>query len=227
MTAHHIVQALCDNDIKLLRGTYAPFLMASISKFHELRPKASPDSWRFQPQFNIAAAPLMDLLDISGYAKLMSEFHKDQGMWAEVVKTWDAYLKDKETHKDTLQFFAACVSLVDRSLGIPFRGITRTSWKQQMDRMVDGLPKIQKDADGHGIPLPETQHDSLLVRVFAGGQLGSLCDGIDIFVYEYFGKAPGAEGLSFGGRRERFGEQMQRRNEAESQENDSGGNAEA
>jgi hypothetical protein len=210
-TAHSVLRAICEPDESLLMATYKPFFYASITKFQELRPKIKPDYWRFESQFNVAAAPIIDLLDISGYAKLMSALYNKPSLWEEVNKTWNEYLSDKDTPKDGLKFFAACVNITDSGLGIAYRGITRTSWKQEIERILYELPRKTKYHKGmHIIPYEEVEHHDPLVRLFARERMGSFYDGIDVFIAEFIHKNEKYKDLEFGRRRERLIDDIER-----------------
>jgi hypothetical protein len=210
-TAHSVLSAICEPDEALLIATYKPFFYASITKFQELRPKIEPADWRFESQFNVAAAPIIDLLELSGYAKLMSALYNKPNLWAEISKTWDEYLADKDTPKDALKFFAACVNITDLGFGIAYRGITRTSWKQRIERILHGLPRKTMYHKGIGIiPYEEVEHPEPLVRLFARERMGSFYDGIDVFISEFIHNNDKYKDLEFGRRRERLIDDIER-----------------
>jgi hypothetical protein len=77
-------------------------------KFENLRPKTGSTDWRAQQEFKIAAAPLLDLMELSGYARLLADFHKNPDLWTEITRTWDGYLSNKHTSQ-VINLFAAAI----------------------------------------------------------------------------------------------------------------------
>ena len=59
-----------------LRHSSNDTLAASLLQYENLCPKEEGTDWQTQNNLKIAAAPLLDLMDISGYACLLSDYHE-------------------------------------------------------------------------------------------------------------------------------------------------------
>lgn len=214
MTAHSVLRSLCDGDEELLKSTYKPFFYASITKFNALRPVTSVIDWRYEGQVKNAVAPIIDLIEISGYGKLISDFHRKDNLWILIKETWDEYLAHSDQQKadnpqENLSFFSNCISLHDSGFGIPYRAVTRTGWLQQIQNLLGGLPRRSPVSMGRPFYTPpRVEHESPLVRYFARDPIAVAYDGIDIFIEEYFLKRDDAKTLVFKSRQNEFAEQM-------------------
>jgi hypothetical protein len=226
MTAHSVLRSLCDGDEELLKSTYKPFYYASITKFNALRPVANVVDWRYEGQVKNAIAPIIDLIEMSGYGKLMSDFHCKKDLWIVIQETWDEYLAQPDQQKAPLSkvnltFFSNCISLLDSGLGIPYRAVTRTGWLQQIQYRLSELPKRSPVSVGRPFySYPKVDHESPLVRYFAKDPISVAYDGIDVFIEEYFLKRDDAKNLVFKSRQNEFAKQMKLEVENYKEDND-------
>ena len=120
----------------------------------------------------IAAALLLDLMDISGYAYLLSEYHDEPLLKEPIEQAWSTYLNE-ESENQRLQFLAAAVSLTESSFEIAHRSMLRHGWKQIIQKLLKNVKhkkipyipssRISIQFEPDTIPI----HKSPLVRVFA------------------------------------------------------------
>jgi hypothetical protein len=163
-----------------------------------------------EERFHVASAPLIDLMDLSGYARLLSEFHNKPELWQPVQTAWDLYL---EKTSSGLQFLSAVVSLENIRFMLPHRGALRTEWEIKINNLLGKLP-LRILARGRFSELEAFTHESALVRMFANsGQM----DGVEVFVGDFLARKTGSDGLTWGYKRPR---DFQRRLEQEREEFD-------
>ena len=114
--------ALLGNDAVLLKNVFEPYLHGVLLQFNKLRPKTSTTDWHAQQDFKIAAAPLLDLMNLSGYAKLMSDYHENVVLWETVTQTWDKCL-NRALEQSPLPLLAGALDLTEGTFGISHRAV--------------------------------------------------------------------------------------------------------
>ena len=200
-----LLSAMCGNDQDTVRSIFKYYFYGNLLQFERLRPKETKSDWRSQIDIKIAVAPLLDLMDISGYAYLLSEYHDTLYLKEVIAKEWGEYL-DQEQAKETLQLLAAAVSLTESAFELPHRGTNRTRWQQIISERLKEVERREVPWDGSG-PIrsfePIVMHKSPLVRIFARDGLRSFRDGIDIFLAQYVRKRDEGRELNFGRLRSR------------------------
>lgn len=203
-------EAMLNNDQALLEGVFTAYLFGCFFKFDSLRVEVTTTDWRAQQEMKIAAASLMDLLDISGYAKLCADFHNNQELWNIVVGTWDRFLSAGHD-PSPLIILAGVVRLTESGFEVGHRSVLRTRWKGLISNALSDVP-TRDVAYGRGVlgHYSVVDHDSLLVRIFGGDRLASLNDGIDIFIALFVRDQEGGEDLDFGPRRRDFRDDLER-----------------
>ena len=193
--------ALLENDATLLKNVFEPYLYGVLLQFNKLRPTELSTDLQSQHNFKIAAAPLLDLMNISGYAKLMADYHENVVLWETVTQAWDKYLKRKHS---PLPLLAGAVALTESGFEIPHRSDLRSNWKQKIRGKLKNVPRRQVYRSGMIVPDTEIVHDSLLIHIFSQGRFVSSYDGIDIFTNSYLQNCEGGENLDFGTQRQHF-----------------------
>lgn len=219
------LEALLVNDGSLLGAIFEPYLHGCLLRFDSLRPKVASMDWRAQQDFKIAAAALLDVMDVSGYAKLLSEFHGNNVLWEIVTKAWHAYLA-KNREQSPLPLLALAIAFTEGGFEIPHRAVLRTTWQQKVDRKLESVPR--HDVFHRGSLSSETviDHDSALIRVFAQGRYGSFHDGIDVFITYYLRNIEGGRELEFGAKRRDLQESIEREESNQRRQNDNDRGAE-
>lgn len=214
------LDALLANDGSLLGSVFEPYLQGCLS----LRPKGTNTDWRAQQDFKIAAAALLDVMDVSGYAKLLSEFHGNNALWEIVTKAWEAYLA-RNREQSPLPLLAIAIALTEGGFEIPHRAVLRTTWQQKIDRVFANVPRHEVFHRGSLSSETVIDHGSALIRVFAQEPYGSFHDGIDVFIAYYLRSVEGGGSLDFGARRRDLRESIEReeRNKRQDDGNDRGG----
>lgn len=199
--------AIVENDCELVETLFGRYFSGSLLQFDRQRSKQMETDWQTLNNLKISAALLLDLMDISGYAYLLSDYHETPHLKEPIVEAWDKYL-NKEQENQRLQFLAAGVSLSESGFEIEHRSINRTRWKQVIERLLRNVERREIPPDPRMINIhvePDTipVHESPLVRIFARDLDFLSYDGIDIFLAKYIRQRENGENLDFGWRRHR------------------------
>lgn len=214
-----VLDALLANNVELVKSVFEPYLHGCLLKFDSLRPKAASLDWRVQQDFKIAAAALLDVMDISGYAKLLSAFYENEALWGEVTATWNKYLTETR-EQSPLPLLAGAVAFTEAAFEIPHRAALRTTWQQKINSTFAGIPR--HEVFHHGSLSSDTviDHDSALIRVFAQEPYGSFHDGIDVFIAYFLRMVVGAKDLDYGSKRRDLQDVIDREERSKQRTND-------
>ena len=210
-----LLTAMCENDCDTVETLFESYLYGSLLQLEQLKPKEVTLDWQNQIDLKIAFAPLLDLMELSGYVYLLSDYHDTQKLKQPILKAWNKYLDQDSPQR--LQFLAEIVSLSESVFGTTPRDLSRTRWKPIIRQH---LADIERRAfeDPHSRfaysqldPVIVIMHDSPLVRIFASPDF-RFHDGIDIFIAKYVRSRQDGQNLNFGQRRQRrdFSEEIQR-----------------
>lgn len=188
ITGEAIIDSFCNNDIDLFNQLFPQYFIGSMYKFNKLKPTTELADWRMNIEMKFVTSPIMDLLAVSGYTKLFSEFLDNSELWEKVKETWDTYLENEENIKP--EFFVLLISLSESSYGIGHRSMNRMNWQNKVEYELKKLPKkniYNRNRGAFSIPSPRVlvNHKSALVRLFSKEENYSHYDGIDIFI-EYY-----------------------------------------
>ena len=204
-----VFEALLTNDIDLLSSIFEVYLYGCIMRFDSLRPKTTTVGWRVRQDFKIATAALLDVMDISGYARLMADYYGNEQLWRVVVTAWDKYFAERR-EVSPLPLFAEVIVFTEGVFEIPHRGALRTNWQMRISGKMSDVPRHEAHSN-HYLGLDTIiDHNSLLVRMFASAPCGSFHDGIDIFITFYLRTKDGAGNLDFGWKRRDLQESLDR-----------------
>jgi hypothetical protein len=202
MTAEAIIDAICNRNAAQFQKLFSPFFVCSFMKFTELKPTIGIEEWRGKQGLKVAAAPIMDLLEISGLAFLMSELSRNEDFRAHVTKQWNAYLEKSGTIVEQLKWISAVVWLTESEFEIPYRSVLRTGWRHRVQFDLRDIPR--KTVYRHHMSIHADEiidHPSPLVRLLARERLGSFYSGSDIFVTLYLRKRPESADIDFNRKR--------------------------
>ena len=139
-------------------------------------------------------------MDISGYARLLADYHGNEALWNEITTVWTEYLTEKREHSP-IPLVASAVILTDSAFEIPHRGILRTNWQSEIRQKLSDVPCHEEYHRGSIGSHTVVDHESALVRIFARDHLIGLYDGIDVFIEFYLCHFDEVKDLDFGRKR--------------------------
>ena len=138
-------------------------------------------------QVIFGSEPLLDMMELSGYALLMSELDPP-GIWPEVRALWDRIFSD-DTAPALARHLSAVLSAHENLFAITPGGVGRTERKQALGRRMSEHGITSKAAMLGEPAAPEPQ--SPIVGVFAPWDLGVIQPELaDLFIVEYLSQRP-------------------------------------
>lgn len=172
----------------MIRGDYERFsklfhnyFIASFMQFNKLMPKDLSEQWRVESQINIASSPIIDLIDLSGYCILMSEYLDNKNFSRLVHAYWKNYFNSAQDNSRVKSMTATLV-LFDSARMLPHRGEYRFIWQRSIyEKLGNEVPKKTIYPHGMFSEYEMVLHSNVLVRIFAEDKVYSDNNGIDIF----------------------------------------------
>lgn len=147
--------------------------------------------------------PVMDLLELSGYARLFSELHQKPALWQSCTQKWEEYLQPAY-RAEILAWFKTVISYNRGLFMITPRSIIRTNWKMRFEAKLRDLPRIDsqkrpKTYRRSFVSIRHVDHPSILIKVFGGtdDQYSSPYDAGDVFTELYLDNLAHAYGIEF------------------------------
>jgi len=193
-TSENLFDSFVDRRLEEVQALIGPYLAGTFALFEEMRPNpAQVDVWMEQ-KLQIAAAPILDALELCGYGRLLSELYADGQLWGAISGVWNRFLQQSTA---TLPWLAVVLTGGIPRFQIPHRGLIRTNWSMRIQNELNKLPRRQSMFDGivgHSM-YDAVDHASPLVRYCAKYDFHN---GRDIFAAVYLSKQPGAEALDWG-----------------------------
>lgn len=188
-----IFQSLVDgNEVRfgeLFRHYFAGIVIVSDRLEEELK------QFRQEARAIGSTDPILDLVELSGYAKLMSEYHGKPELWKGCEEIWDGFLKEETDRR--LNWINAVLRYHSVTFGITERMLLRSRWDMAIIDEIRKLPK-RHVARGGIVVDDELDHPSRLVRVFGDGFAGPTYDGKDVFIELYLVDKYGSDDRDFG-----------------------------
>jgi hypothetical protein len=197
MSAEACIEALRAGDAERFRPLFGAFFYGALAMTERVR-EAVADQ-RPEQAVALMTQPLIDIVDLSGYALIYSEFHQDHALWEDCRTIWDRYL-GAENGEQALRTVAAWIAYEKSCIGFSPRGIVRQRWERSLSEALGELPRGPAQRDRFYEP-GEVEHPSPLIRHLAPDDdlIGMLHgDAIAVFVAIYLAKREGAAGLDFG-----------------------------
>ena len=182
-----VFDSLLNNDTEFLQNVFSNYLVGSLRMYKKLSPQNTSVDFRVQQDFRIAMSVLLDLMDISGYAKLMTDYYRNEKLWNTVTTIWNSRAENAEV--SIPHTLIAVVQYTESDvLHIAQREDVRYKWKQRITEKLQDVPRNKNYISSYRIHETVIDHDSPLIRVFANDDHlsgGSDFNGIDVFLNYY------------------------------------------
>lgn len=182
-----LLSAFVRNETDTVAALFPSIFHGALLQYDRLSKKIDRSDWRATTDAKIAVAPILDLMELSGYCILFSEFHRNPALSHLVVRTWTEYLDKKalETH-DVLGFLGAALGITEAPLELAHRSLIRIAWKQKVANALSTL-RGEGSKAVYSNRYTRVEHESALVRVFTKAGMAPFYDGIDIFIERVIG----------------------------------------
>ena len=168
---------------------------------------------RVRDQAIFGTEPLVDMMELSGLALLLTEVDSATGIWPEVRALWD-HILSSPTGPALAEQLAAVLSVHANLFAITSGGIGRTDRQMALARLLASRGFGRHDQMWGEPDAPEPE--SPIVAVFAPWDLGGIHEDLaDLFIVEYLARRPDMQDLQIPRRadmlRESLDRQRQRR----------------
>lgn len=214
--ADECIAFLASRNVSLFKEVFPSFFEAALIAHNRLRSQLAQTEVR--ARMALSSDPIIDLLDISGYALIYSELDS-LSFWDIARQTWDEYLTKLPDPKQTAEFIASLVEYRRTFFAVSPRAVFRTAWQQELEAQLVQRKLIEKRFFGPGEFLEEpATHPSKIIRALT--RSGYVFDNAhDVFMVCYLLKRPEASGLQAGKRGEGFAEALDREESDEGERN--------
>ena len=142
---------------------------------------------RIRQQAIFGTEPLVDMMELSGYALLMS-LVSGAGIWPTVRAVWDSIL-DAGTAPELARQLTAVLTLQENVFAITSGGVGRTSRQQELTRIFTAQGIVGRE-HFWGEPHTEPHHDPIVATFAPDGLMGIHHDLADLFIVEYLALRP-------------------------------------
>ncbi|MDR4496425.1 MAG: hypothetical protein MRK02_00615 [Candidatus Scalindua sp.] len=200
-----------------------PLLFFGSLKAHETLRKKLKD-WQPETSLNISFEPLLDIMEISGYAKIYSELFNIQAIWDICETTWNVYLDTLPNPTKTLEYF---IKLCEYRMSLLFqttpRDSLRTNWRIDFENKLQKMDLVDPmfSSNYYSEEDTKTKHNSSLIRALCRGRYEPHVSSAEVFIIIYMLKRKESKDIKFD---DRYGLSKQIKNEEDSiNENTTGG----
>lgn len=143
--------------------------------------------------------PLINLFEITGYAKLYAELYQNQELWNVAKQLWDIYIAAVPDAKKVIEFIAAICSYRDSIFQIMPQAMLRSNWQIAFEHKMRerGIPVFPDDRSYDSVNgRRQPTHTSPVIRVLErSGGLRLMASARDIFFATYLSNLPAATGV--------------------------------
>ncbi|MBS3903825.1 MAG: hypothetical protein KGZ39_00680 [Simkania sp.] len=206
-------EACDDNDVDRLKTIFPTVLNASLAA-HDMTRTRVQDWSEEESRIIFSTEPLINALELSGYARLYSELYQNPELWNAVQAPWDAYLAVVNAPQ-VIGYIAAICTYRGSIFKIMPQASLRSNWQLRFNHKMreQGLAVFPDSrsydyVNGRATP----PHVSPIIRVVARSGGFDLSTGQTVFFATYLSNHPGAAGIDLPDRRDM---QDQIRREAE------------
>jgi len=182
---------------KKFRNLFPLLFLGSLAAHEKLRKELK--DWPPETALSICLEPLLDIMELSGYAKLYSELFDIPEIWDICKTTWDKYFESHNQPSNGLRFLIELYKYRKSLFQISPRDILRTNWQINFNNKLREMNLID---DMFSSPHPwskdmKIKHKSPLIRAICKGKYEPHISAAEIFIIIYLLKWPEAQGLEF------------------------------
>jgi hypothetical protein len=135
-----------------------------------------------ETRFGFLADPIIDVFDLSGYALIFDELD-EKDFWSTVKGTWDKYFSDASNRLELIKSFVT-FGTHRQFMAFP-RSITRTSWQQQLQRILRQRGLMREELFYSDLSTDRKEHSSKIIQMLSRSIMLHE-KARDLFVITYF-----------------------------------------
>ena len=186
-----VFEVIVAGDVARMSRIFPSVFLGCLAKYDALKPTdLHPDDPWLEPSMALSLAPILDLVELSGFSILLSQVHPERPTWPTVQRLWDAFF---DAHSPFVTALPVMLRFSKGLFAIQPRSILRTGWHQRVDHVLGQLPT--RAPRRRWYPERVVDHPSALVQAIASpyGLMRSFYDGCDIFAACYLAERPGLQ----------------------------------
>jgi hypothetical protein len=157
------------------------------------------------PRLIISLDPLIDIMELSGYAKIYSELFDIPEIWNVCGETWNKYFDSSDNSENRVKFLVKFYEYRKGLFQISQRDILRSNWQIGLNDKLQGMDLIDDMFSSSRLPWEKNmknKHKSLLIRALCRGRHELLISAAEVFIITYLLKRPESQGIEFKDMRE-------------------------
>jgi hypothetical protein len=178
-----VFKAILDNNDEKFLTLFPLCFTTTFAQAQKLMPLDVKEEWVRENLTKVAFTPVIDLIDLSGYCILMSEYYGNTRIRRIVDVYWNSYLGKVGSLKDPqVGIIFATIATFDQTYEIPHRNQYRFRWERIINNKLIQSIEYKSVLGSH--PFHEDKirlHDSPLVRIFSEDEIALSHNGIDVF----------------------------------------------
>jgi hypothetical protein len=187
--------ALRDNRVGAFSDIFPPVFASALKGFDALRLMLKDREPRQAVSW--ASEPLLDIIALSGYARLFADLHNSPSLWADCQNVWLKYLASQEDPHAVIQILVSCQNLRRGGLGLYPRDILRAKWETALNQALEEAGLVSR-WDRFGSPEgPGARSVTPLLRAYCRGGHHGGTDATDVFIIAFLLRQPSAKGVEF------------------------------
>jgi hypothetical protein len=221
------LSALIANDVASADALFPHIFAGALRQYDRLAKKIDLADWRSEIASKVAVAPVLDVMQLTGYCILFAELYENELLAKSVLRAWTTYLDlQVSANVNILAFLSAAIGITETPFELAHRSLIRMAWKQRVARELEKLsPDEGSRARRYSRRHANVQHKSSLVRVFARDGFVSFYDGIDIFIERLVRERPNAADFNQSPRRRNLHDAIKREERLAAQDGEQRGEA--
>lgn len=187
-------QACFDNDNKTFIRLFPYVFNASLVEYDSTRKNTK--GWLLDSQISYSSEPLVDLLELSGYALIYSELYENKELWLTCKTVWDNYLSTQNAD-EIIKHIIGVVSYRESLFYMMPRATLRANWELKLKHKLSELNLIHDRAEEYITGDKTKKHKSPLIRVVSGNSALLPVSSMYAFFAFYLEKHPKAKDIDF------------------------------
>lgn len=200
--AYHFIINECYNMLVIkntvrFEKTFKSLLFSSLMTHDQLRKELKGQEPETFVTFSFD--PLIDMMELSGYAKIYSELYLKPEIWNACERIWNTLLDNLPNSKDKIKLLVSAYEVKCQSFRIAPKDRFRTNWEIHLQNELNkaGLTtELYKERILlHG--KSNREHTSPLIRVISGDFFAPHHSGAEVFIVTYILKRKESEGIEF------------------------------
>lgn len=196
---HETYRSLIEKDQNKFRMLFPLLFFGAIIASENLRTELSDRD--VDVIVSIMSEPLLDLLNLSGYAKIYSELYDEPKLWQACSSVWDKYLKKQENKKPLLEKLIGLQEYRKSKFQIFPKDTLRTNWELMLQQKLREMNLIDDMLGSSPWREQKNKHSSAIIRALCRGRyIHTSAD--EVFILTYLLKQPEAIDIKY---QDRFG----------------------